>query len=473
MRMNFKLGGGLLTSALIFGACSSRPHRLAKVPSLDWGRAPASDFKDSPKSSSMETMLNQLARSFYITQKNLNDFDASLDAAVSKDKEFNLRKVPSYSRLQAGRELSERIRENIQTDYEKLSVAAIGSDSASREEAVQMLTKFHSQLARANGSDVLAFIEVARGVQDYNHAHAKDSLRVRELLALTPEEWNLEHVSPSEDKDYGVLVADAEKTLHANSVQAGKVEDGIFKQIQTLSAQMEKASSAEGREPQELKIFPTASNAGNITGSNFPASTWALTFDDGPSPVYTPQALKFLAEHQTKATFFWLAKNVVNNVGIVNQAKAAGMPLENHSYSHVDLSRASTASLQREIDLAQAKETAAYGKAPEFFRTPYGAGFALSRVRSRIVALKMIHTFWNVDSLDWQDKNSNSVLARVQKQMRANKRGIILFHDIHPQSIAASRMLLNWVGEEAKRGNKMRFLSLPQIVAEVNGVAQH
>ena len=59
----------------------------------------------------------------------------------------------------------------------------------------------------------------------------------------------------------------------------------------------------------------------------------------------------------------------------------------------------------------------------------------------------MIHVFWNIDTLDWQDKNPKTILALSIKQMNAsaNNSGIILFHDIHSQSVTASTMLMDYL----------------------------
>jgi peptidoglycan/xylan/chitin deacetylase (PgdA/CDA1 family) len=57
----------------------------------------------------------------------------------------------------------------------------------------------------------------------------------------------------------------------------------------------------------------------------------------------------------------------------------------------------------------------------------------------------MIHTSWNVDTLDWQDRNANSIFERTKKQVDILGRGIILFHDIHPQSVQAVKLLIPYM----------------------------
>jgi peptidoglycan/xylan/chitin deacetylase (PgdA/CDA1 family) len=76
----------------------------------------------------------------------------------------------------------------------------------------------------------------------------------------------------------------------------------------------------------------------------------------------------------------------------------------------------------------------------------------------------MIHVSWNVDSLDWQDPNPASVQKRVEQQMAANGRGIILFHDIHTPGLTVVPNLV------AKNKGKVRWVDIPHIVNELNGV---
>ena len=84
--------------------------------------------------------------------------------------------------------------------------------------------------------------------------------------------------------------------------------------------------------------------------------------------------------------------------------------------------------------------------------------------------LGMIHVFWNVDTLDWQDKDPDSVVARAQKQMKAAGHGVILFHDIHPQSVIASKKLVEWSKTLKGTDAEIRWVTIPEIVDEMNGV---
>ena len=60
----------------------------------------------------------------------------------------------------------------------------------------------------------------------------------------------------------------------------------------------------------------------------------AITFDDGPSPRYTPQILALLKQYHARATFFVLGCKVEKYPAVIKAALAAGHELGNHTYSH-------------------------------------------------------------------------------------------------------------------------------------------
>ena len=75
----------------------------------------------------------------------------------------------------------------------------------------------------------------------------------------------------------------------------------------------------------------------------------ALTFDDGPSPKYTPLLLDGLKERNVQATFFLLGKNVKENQELVQRMQAEGHLLGNHTYNHVQLNKIPETTARHEI----------------------------------------------------------------------------------------------------------------------------
>ncbi|MEK6615521.1 MAG: polysaccharide deacetylase family protein, partial [Bacteroidota bacterium] len=61
-----------------------------------------------------------------------------------------------------------------------------------------------------------------------------------------------------------------------------------------------------------------------------------LTFDDGPIPEVTPQALAILKEYKAKATFFCIGANIEKHPEVFQQIISDGHSIGNHTYNHLN-----------------------------------------------------------------------------------------------------------------------------------------
>ena len=99
----------------------------------------------------------------------------------------------------------------------------------------------------------------------------------------------------------------------------------------------------------------------------------ALTFDDGPHPVYTPRVLEILETFGVKATFFLIGHQARSHPEIVLQIKAQGHEIENHSDNHLFyLPWLPAERMRQEIVAAQETIHRITGSYPSFFRSPLG-----------------------------------------------------------------------------------------------------
>jgi peptidoglycan/xylan/chitin deacetylase (PgdA/CDA1 family)/TolA-binding protein len=198
--------------------------------------------------------------------------------------------------------------------------------------------------------------------------------------------------------------------------------------------------------PAESRGGAAAKSKLEISGTEFPPKTVALTFDDGPHPRYSDQVLAILKKYGLHAVFFEIGKNVgtVNDQNVVklgagaaisNRILESGSFIGNHTYTHPVLPKLDQADLTKEIDYTSAILTEVLKTPPVLFRPPYGA--ANVNILSEIQADKMKTVIWNVDSEDWADPVPNSVAQRVITEVEKQKRGIILFHDIHKVGLDA------------------------------------
>lgn len=181
----------------------------------------------------------------------------------------------------------------------------------------------------------------------------------------------------------------------------------------------------------------------NLTGNTFPTNTWSITYDDGPGKSTTLEVLKNLKDREMVASFFVLAKQVEAYPAVAQQVKDAGMDMCSHSYTHAQMTKVGPVQLEREIGTSKKVIEEKLNTKVKLFRLPYGAGTGATNIRSKIMEHGMKHVFWNVDTLDWQDKNPQSIMNRTLGFMKTLKKGIVLFHDIHPQSVIASTMLMD------------------------------
>ena len=75
------------------------------------------------------------------------------------------------------------------------------------------------------------------------------------------------------------------------------------------------------------------------------------------------------------------------------------------------------------------------------FRAPYGA--RNERVMTALNAHNMKSIMWNIDSRDWADPIPKSIADRVLRTVGEEKRGILLFHDIHERTVEALPIILD------------------------------
>ena len=363
--------------------------------------------------------INTYVDLFYVGQGLLKDFDAELDRAKTQP-QASIFSSETYHDLLAVRTQQLDLLHTIEQQYMSMQKSGL-------KEKILEVHRFFSQ---QNKFDKLASLDVRESLAQAQNKILPAISTVRKLLTFTdhPKTKNYKRSRYFSSFDHGLLYS---------------------KMVSTFNG----------------PFMPSAGKEGNITGETFPEKTWALTFDDGPSLYYTPKVLENLAQFHEKITFFWVAENVLRFPQMVAQAKAANMPLANHSFTHPkSLSKVTEKELIKEVVESTAVDTKAYGEAPRFFRLPGGNGVADPKVRELIASQNLIHVLWNVDSLDWADKNPISILERVKKEMQIEKGGVILFHDIHPQSVEASKMLLEYAASKKGTPEEMHFVTLPEFV---------
>ncbi|GMA51030.1 hypothetical protein GCM10025857_23870 [Alicyclobacillus contaminans] len=152
--------------------------------------------------------------------------------------------------------------------------------------------------------------------------------------------------------------------------------------------------------------------------------TVALTFDDGPDAVWTPQILSVLDRYRIKAEFNCVGQRIQQYPYMLEEMFRRGHNIENHSWSHPNFTKISLTEARQQIERTNAFIERILGVRPYFFRPPYGA--LNQDVIREIISLRMKILLWDVDSLDWAGLTRKQVEANVLSQARPGS--IILLH---------------------------------------------
>ena len=157
----------------------------------------------------------------------------------------------------------------------------------------------------------------------------------------------------------------------------------------------------------------------------------ALTFDDGPNARYTPMLLDGLKKRNIRASFFLIGENIEGNEDILLQMRKDGHLIGNHTWDHVQLDKIPAEKARLEIEKTNNRIYEASGIYPSYLRPPFGAW-----IKDMELSVTMLPVFWDVDTLDWQSKNIDSILSIAQKQVHDGS--IILMHDGYQTSVDAA-----------------------------------
>lgn len=151
----------------------------------------------------------------------------------------------------------------------------------------------------------------------------------------------------------------------------------------------------------------------------------ALTFDDGPSPDYTPRVLDVLKKYEVKATFFLVGRHVEKYPEVAKRILQEGHEIGNHTYSHRDLVPSSKRKLIYEVERCRKTFKDVLGIETYLFRPP--RGIYSEAVRQFIVdrGFKMI--LWSISGIDWAGTPAGVIAKRIIRS--AHPGAIILLHD--------------------------------------------
>ncbi|WP_144555974.1 polysaccharide deacetylase family protein [Bacillus sp. X1(2014)] len=154
----------------------------------------------------------------------------------------------------------------------------------------------------------------------------------------------------------------------------------------------------------------------------------ALTFDDGPHPVFTTQILNILAKHDAKATFFVAGNKVVRFPDLLKREVKEGHEIANHTFHHI-YGNITSAKLSSELDETDKIIKKFTGLKPSLYR-PVGGFYNDVIINTAIKNGKEVVLWsWNQDSRDWADPPASQIYSKIKNGVKPGN--IIIFHDWH------------------------------------------
>ena len=176
-----------------------------------------------------------------------------------------------------------------------------------------------------------------------------------------------------------------------------------------------------------------------ISRGTFSRKAVALTFDDGPDPLTTPELLRLLKKHKVSGTFFVTGHRVVRYPELTREIVAQRHSLANHSFHHDMLGAfRSTQTMQHEIETTQ-RALKELGIVALAYRPPMG--ITSPRLRRVMQKEGMFVVNFSCRAWDGGNRRIKDLSQRILKRVRAND--ILLLHD----NLAEPSLFSHWAGE--------------------------
>jgi peptidoglycan-N-acetylglucosamine deacetylase len=159
-------------------------------------------------------------------------------------------------------------------------------------------------------------------------------------------------------------------------------------------------------------------------GSSQFVSALALTFDDGPDPVWTPRLLDVLDRLGARVTFFPIARRAAAQPVLIQRVRAAGHTIGLHCDEHVRHGDRDEVWLRKDTSAALAS-LAQLGITPRLWRTPWGDTASWSTRVARDYGLSLAG--WDVDTHDWRGDGAESMFDATGDALQDG--AVVLAHD--------------------------------------------
>lgn len=190
----------------------------------------------------------------------------------------------------------------------------------------------------------------------------------------------------------------------------------------------------------------------------------ALTFDDGPYPVFTPLLLDRLEDLHVPATFFLIGRDAQEWPALAQRIEADGNEVGDHTYSHPDLDRETAQQVREEIlrgrDVLYALT---HDRSVDWMmRPPHGRYNQQTLEVAQSLGYHVV--LWTDDSGDWRSVTTAQIVAHVERY--ATRPEIVLLHSGKLATIDALPQIV-----QAFEAHGYRFVTVQQLLASVSTAA--
>jgi cellulose synthase/poly-beta-1,6-N-acetylglucosamine synthase-like glycosyltransferase/peptidoglycan/xylan/chitin deacetylase (PgdA/CDA1 family) len=158
--------------------------------------------------------------------------------------------------------------------------------------------------------------------------------------------------------------------------------------------------------------------------------TVALTFDDGPDPLWTPRILNVLRRYHVPGTFFVVGAHVASYPGLIREELRDGEEVGAHTYTHLDLAGGWQEQLQ--LTLTQNALAGAAGVHTALLRPPYSSTPDAVTARDWRAYQQAggdgyLIVLASLDTRDWARPGVARIVAAAMPP--GNRGAIIMMHD--------------------------------------------
>lgn len=187
----------------------------------------------------------------------------------------------------------------------------------------------------------------------------------------------------------------------------------------------------------------------------------ALTFDDGPYPIYTPMLLDVLKELKVPATFFLIGRDAQQWPELARRIEADGHEVADHTYSHPNLDQETDDQVRDEV--LQGRDVLwALTHDPSvrtLMRPPHGR--YTERTLREVQSLGYSVVLWTYDGGDWRSLTARALEQQITEHATAPD--IVLLHSGKLTTIEA----LPYVVDRFRKAG-YRFVTVGTLLEEVH-----